>query len=317
MGKIKTAPPEKSTKAKPTPDKSKDTKNLRKLKVEEVPASTVHPNTYNPNWQDPHEFELLLRSMKDDGFTTPIIVQQDTMEIVDGEHRWTACIVLAWLKKNHPLKKDQFWSEKIITEAREKRLQILEEVDPPIPIVKTSMTPEQMRVATLRHNRARGEEDVELAAEVLRDLQQLGALDWAADELMLDDETLSRLMDDVSAADALGEEEFGEAWDPSQVGDGEADEEGEGTQAESSETGTRAQSEAASRLRRERLEKLREARNEEERKKAVEETKVYRINLVFGDTEADVVKKVLGDRPAVMLLELCTAELHRRDSEED
>lgn len=294
MSKIKTKPPttgSASGKPKPTKkdakpksepqSKPKNAKGLPRLTVEEVRASTLKPNAYNPNWQDHHEFELLLRSMKDDGFTTPIIVQKDTMEIVDGEHRWTCAIVLAYLKKNHPLKGDQFWPEKIITDARERRLKILEEVDPVIPIVKTSMTPEQMRVATLRHNRARGEEDVELAAEVLRDLQALGALDWAADELMLDDETLSRLMDDVSAAEALSEEEFGEAWDPSQVGDGDADEEGEGTKADSSETGTRAQSEAASRLRRERLEKLREARNEEERKKAVEETKIFRLNLVF------------------------------------
>ena len=251
--------------------------------------------------------------MKDDGFTTPILVQEQTMEIVDGEHRWTGAIVLAWLNKNHPLGKDEFWPEKLITESREKRLDLLSEVDPIIPIVKTPMTPEQMRVATLRHNRARGEEDVELAAEVLRDLQQLGALEWAKDELMLDDETLKRLMEDVSASDALGEDEFGEAWDPSDTGDEGGEDGVGGTEADTSETGTQANSEAASRLRRERLERVRAAKNEEERKRAVEETKIFRLNLVFSGEEAETITSVLGDRPAVRLLELCREHLNEEE----
>jgi ParB-like chromosome segregation protein Spo0J len=304
----------------PEPDQPEETPGttfkLDELKIEVVPCSTVRPNTYNPNWQDHHEFELLLRSMSEDGFTTPIIVQKDTREIVDGEHRWTGAIVHAYLSKNHPLKKGEFWSVKLITEARENRLQILEDVDPMIPVVLTSMSPEQMRVATLRHNRARGEEDVELAAAVLQDLQEAGKLAWAADELMLDEETIKRLMEDVSAADALGEDEFGEAWDPSDTGDEGDGELGSGTQAEESKTGTRAQSESASRLRRERLEKVRAAKNEEERKRAIEETKIHRINLVFSNDEAHVVKTVLGDKPAMRLLELCQATYDAMDLDE-
>ena len=36
-----------------------------------------------------HEFELLLSSIRSDGFTTPVIVLHDGT-IVDGFHRWKA-----------------------------------------------------------------------------------------------------------------------------------------------------------------------------------------------------------------------------------
>lgn len=120
---------------------------LERLKIEYVSTDMLKPNTYNPNRQSAHDFELLLRSITEDGFTQPIITLPD-LTIVDGEHRWRA--------------------------ARHLELK-------QVPIVKVDMTPEQMRIATLRHNRARGSEDITLAAEVLRDLRELGALDWATE----------------------------------------------------------------------------------------------------------------------------------------
>lgn len=36
---------------------------LQRLAVEYVPHDSIHPNTYNPNRQSEHEFELLRRSM--------------------------------------------------------------------------------------------------------------------------------------------------------------------------------------------------------------------------------------------------------------
>ena len=76
------------------------------------------------------------------------------------------------------------------------------------------MTYEQARIATLRHNRARGSEDIELTSEVLRDLENLGALDWAQDSLMMDDLELQRMLEDIPAPEAMGDEEFGTAWIP-------------------------------------------------------------------------------------------------------
>ena len=63
---------------------------LKALEVSYVAHTDVKPNAYNPNRQSEHDFELLLRSMEDNGFTMPILVNKKTMEIIDGEHRWRA-----------------------------------------------------------------------------------------------------------------------------------------------------------------------------------------------------------------------------------
>ena len=57
-----------------------DKKNvsLKELAIEYVSVDSIKPNNYNPNRQSEHDFELLLKSMEEDGFTQPIIVQQST-----------------------------------------------------------------------------------------------------------------------------------------------------------------------------------------------------------------------------------------------
>jgi ParB-like chromosome segregation protein Spo0J len=252
----------------------KKARTLQRLTVEYVPTDSLRPNDYNPNRQSEHDFELLLRSMREDGFTQPIIVQPD-LTIVDGEHRWRAARTLGLAE---------------------------------VPVVKVDMTPEQMRIATLRHNRARGSEDVELTAQLLRDLRELGALDWAADSLLLDDVELQRLLDDIPAPEALAAPEFSDAWVPLGTRYGREDQQGE-VQPQRIEGVTPA----AADILRERERRLAEAKTEEERQMiAAERRDLYRVALTFTDTEAKIVREVLGDRPAQRLLDLCKAELARR-----
>ena len=55
--------------AKKTKDKiKKNFKQLKEFKVEIVPIHELKPNEYNPNRQSEAEFELLLKSMREDGF---------------------------------------------------------------------------------------------------------------------------------------------------------------------------------------------------------------------------------------------------------
>ncbi len=134
---------------------------LEALKVFYIPHDLISPNHYNPNRQSEFEFELLIKSMSEDGFTQPIVTRPlftDVMAcealglpegtrhtdidwlaaayklnsgfmVVDGEHRWKASATLGYKE---------------------------------VPCVVTYMTDAQMRIATLRHNRARGSEDIEL-----------------------------------------------------------------------------------------------------------------------------------------------------------
>lgn len=240
----------------------KANQQLDKLMIEYVPVGKIHPNSYNPNRQNEHEFALLCRSIEEDGFTQPVIVAQDGETIVDGEHRWRAAQHLG-----------------------------MED----IPVVRVPMEATQAKIATLRHNRARGSEDIEMATDVLRDLEKLGALDWAADSLDLSDAELQRLLADIPAPEALAGEEFTEAWSP-----GAPSATGEvapGVYADATAAG-------ASAARRHET-ALREAKTEQERTAIQASRDVFRLSLVFAGDEAKTVRDGLGDRPAERVLEWC------------
>jgi ParB/RepB/Spo0J family partition protein len=259
-----------------------DKKNvsLGELKIEYVSVDSIKPNNYNPNRQSEHDFELLLKSMEEDGFTQPIIVQKDTQMIVDGEHRWRAASTLGYKE---------------------------------IPVVFVEMTPEQMRIATLRHNRARGSEDLELSVQVLRDLQELGAMDWAQDSLMLSDDEINRLLEDIPVPEALANEDYNQSWDPTELSD--EDSNVNSTEARpvdgytyGGEMVTAASSRAVDTIK-ERQALIEQAKNEEEKEMAKQQTKLYRVSLIFANEEAEIIEGVLGKEPAVKLLELCKKEL--------
>ena len=57
-----------------------------------VPVEKVKPNTYIPNAVAPPEMKLLYESIKEDGYTMPIVCyyskEKDIYVIVDGFHRY-------------------------------------------------------------------------------------------------------------------------------------------------------------------------------------------------------------------------------------
>lgn len=254
---------------------------LRELKVVYVKPEEISPNDYNPNRQDPRDFELLLKSMREDGFTQPIIVQRSTNQIVDGEHRWKAAKELGLTQ---------------------------------IPIVYVDMTPEQMKIATLRHNRARGEEDIELTANVLRDLQELGAIDWAQDSLNLDDAEINKLIEDIPAPDGLMNDEFTQSWEPDPIlGTVEADTINEGGSISGKNIGTTDTPNTLSitpkteETMRERETRIREAKDGEERQTIKREAQLdtYKVTLVFMGDEVSIVKNIIGKDPAAIIVQMC------------
>jgi len=247
---------------------------LESLVVQYIDPAELQPNEYNPNRMSENDFELLLRSMREDGFTQPIIARRANKQIVDGEHRWRAGTHLKM---------------------------------PTVPVVLVDMTDEQARIATLRHNRARGSEDMLLAAEVLRDLEKLGALGWAQDSLMLSDAEVEKLLADVPAPEALAGEQFTDAWTPQSRSAQEAATGSVQAQEQHDAGGvvTAAMSVQAVERQRAHEQRLAEARTEEERTTISRERVTYRLNLLFSDDEAQLVKGTLGERPAERILELC------------
>jgi hypothetical protein len=269
---------------------------LKRLVVQYVPCSTIKPNPYNPNRQADHEFELLCRSMKEDGFTQPVVAALiteafltdpsfkdrgfaigDTV-ICDGEHRWRAAMHLGIIE---------------------------------IPLVYVPMAPSQMRIATLRHNRARGSEDVELTADVLRDLRDLGALDWAQESLMMDDVELDKLLEDIPVSEALAAEQYSEAWEPDKQGSTSV---GTATTASMMAGHTIDGTPEALLKAREQEKRIAEAKTDEEKKAASKDSDVFRLALMFSGEEARIVKAAMGDKPALRVLEWAKAAMEAHPS---
>ena len=249
---------------------------LERLTIEYVPMDSITENDYNPNRQSDHDFELLLKSMSTDGFTQPILVLRGSRLIVDGAHRWRAARTLGYAE---------------------------------VPVVFVDMTPEQARVSTLRHNRARGSEDIELTAQLLRDLEKLGAIDWAQDELLLDDIELQRMLEDISAPDALAAEEFSKAWVPEGTHHADAGEQGDLGRTIGGAPAIEGITVQAADRQRAGERALAAAKTDEERQSAMRDRDIHRVALTFSGEEASIVRQVLGDRPADKLLDMCRAEL--------
>lgn len=239
---------------------------LERLTVTYVAVGELKPNSYNPNRQSEKDFELLCRSMKEDGFTQPIVALQDGNVIVDGEHRWRAARKLGYEK---------------------------------VPVVFVNMTLEQMRISTLRHNRARGSEDTDLSAELLRDLRELGALDWAQDSLMLGDEEMQILLDDIPITEVAACDEFSESFVHSKH---ERLTTVELTAVNEDKNNLTAATPSAVQA----FKTLETAKSKGDEQTIKEiQSQAYRVAVSYTGEEADVVKKALGFQPAVKIVALC------------
>lgn len=249
---------------------SKKYNTLEALEITYVNIDTLYPNDYNPNRQSDREFELLLKSMEEDGFTTPIVAQAKSKMIVDGEHRWRAA----------------------------KRLGYSE-----IPVVLVDMTDPQMRIATLRHNRARGSEDIELTIKVLQDLRTLGALEHAVDSLNMTEVELNTLIDDLPGPELMAGDEFNQAWLPSDAKQTET--------AIFKPTGETHVAAKTQKLKEEVAAQLEGATSlmeigERSKKRGVD---FLTVTVIVSGDKAAFVRQVLGEEPAETLLKIACLEV--------
>lgn len=155
-----------------------------------VPIEKIQANSYNPNHVAPPEMKLLYESIKDDGYTMPIVCyylkDEDKYEIVDGYHRYTTML-------NH---KDIY--------DRENGMLPVSIIDKPI----------QDRIAsTVRHNRARGTHDVDLMVNIVSELKDSGMSDaWIIKNIGMDADELLRLKQISGLASMFKDKEYSNAW---------------------------------------------------------------------------------------------------------
>ena len=139
--------------------------------VRAVPIEKIHANSYNPNSVAPPEMELLYKSIKEDGYTMPIvcyyIADNDTYEIVDGFHRYTTML---------------------------RHRDIYEREGGMMPVVVIEKDISNRMASTIRHDRARGSHSIELMSNIVSELTKSGMSDaWILKNIGMDADELLRL----------------------------------------------------------------------------------------------------------------------------
>lgn len=157
-----------------------------------VPIEKIEANTYNPNSVAPPEMALLYDSIREDGYTMPVVcyydAERDKYIIVDGFHRYR-------IMKEHS---DIY--------EREKGLLPVSIIDKPL---------DQRMASTIRHNRARGNHDVDLMSNIVRELHELGRSDaWISKHLGMDADEILRLKQITGLAALFKDYPFGQSWVP-------------------------------------------------------------------------------------------------------
>lgn len=136
-----------------------------------VPIEKIQANSYNPNHVAPPEMKLLYQSIKEDGYTMPIVCyhmpENDKYEIVDGYHRYTVMLT---------------------------HRDIYERENGCLPIVVIDKDVSNRMASTIRHNRARGSHSIELMTNIVVELKQSGMSDaWIMKNIGMDADELLRL----------------------------------------------------------------------------------------------------------------------------
>ena len=180
-----------------------------------VPIEKIAPNDYNPNVMAPPEIKLLYDSIREDGYTMPIVCyydkEKDVYVIVDGFHRYR-------VMRDYP--------------------DIYEREGGKLPVSVIDKPIAGRMASTIRHNRARGSHDVDLMSNIIRDLHDIGRSDaWISKHLGMDRDEILRLKQITGLAALFRDIDFGQAWRPAEsdlverlpitepIGDGEPDSE--------------------------------------------------------------------------------------------
>lgn len=157
-----------------------------------VPIEKIKPNTYNPNAVAPPEMKLLYESIREDGYTMPIVCyynrEKDIYVIVDGFHRYRIML-------EHP---DIYEREKGLL---------------PVSVIRKPL--DKRMASTIRHNRARGSHSVDLMSNIVKELNELGRSDaWICKHLGMDRDEVLRLKQITGLAAMFKDINYGKAWRP-------------------------------------------------------------------------------------------------------
>lgn len=159
--------------------------NMPVLNVKLVNINKIKANDYNPNRVASPEMRLLEHSIKEDGYTQPIVTyhnkEKDEYIVVDGFHRYTVG----------------------------KKLNLKE-----LPIVVIEKDIKDRMASTIRHNRARGTHQILDMSKIVTDLYQQGWSDAdISKHLGMDADEVLRLKQVSGLKEAFSNHEFSKSWE--------------------------------------------------------------------------------------------------------
>lgn len=154
-----------------------------------VKQENVEGNDYNPNEVATPEMDLLHTSIKEDGYTQPIVTyERDTneFEVVDGFHR----MVIGKEKDD-----------------------IRERLNDHVPVTVIDKDLDERMSSTIRHNRARGTHQIRDMSDLVTDLVEQGwDDDRICEELGMDLDEVIRLKQVSGLKDVFSGHEFSQSW---------------------------------------------------------------------------------------------------------
>lgn len=157
-----------------------------------VEGEAVTANEYNPNSVAPPEMELLRLSIREDGYTQPIVAYRENggYTVVDGFHRNRV--------------------GKECADVRERVRGFL-----PVAVVRCDREDIDERMAsTIRHNRARGKHGVQSMSNIVLELSRRNWSDEKiAKKLGMDPDEVLRMKQMTGLAELFADTEFSEAWE--------------------------------------------------------------------------------------------------------
>lgn len=157
-----------------------------------VAADNVEANDYNPNSVAPPEMELLRVSIAADGYTQPIVTNQEDGKfiVIDGFHR-----------------------NRVGKECEDVRARLGGYL--PVVQIKSSQTDRGDRIAsTIRHNRARGKHRVEAMSDIVVELKKRNWTDARISRsLGMEQDEILRLCQISGLSELFSDQQFSKAWD--------------------------------------------------------------------------------------------------------
>jgi ParB-like chromosome segregation protein Spo0J len=158
-----------------------------------VPSSGVTANDYNPNSVAPPEMELLRTSIRADGYTQPIVGNEEegTIVVVDGFHR-----------------------HRVGKECQDVNALVHDYL--PVVQIRAEQVDRNHRMAsTVRHNRARGKHKVEAMSDMVIELKRRNWTDAKiCKELGMDQDEVLRLCQITGLSEIFSDQDFSKAWEP-------------------------------------------------------------------------------------------------------